>query len=218
MKQYHIVYKTTCIQNNKIYVGVHSTNNLNDEYIGSGTALLAAIKKYGKNNFKREILNIFESRDEAFKLEECIVTQEFVVNENTYNTRVGGPSSVENHKISTKEIWKIQRTGRKPSPETIQKRRESRKGYKHSIETIEKIKTSNTGRVVSDETKQKISNAQKHNENKGRFKPGHSISDETRQKMKESAKARKGKYKHSDETKQRIKESVKRTKQQNKNC
>jgi hypothetical protein len=33
MKQYHIVYKTTCIQNNKIYVGVHSTNNLNDDIL-----------------------------------------------------------------------------------------------------------------------------------------------------------------------------------------
>jgi len=50
---YHIVYLTTNLVNSKIYIGVHSTYNLDDGYIGSGKTLLKAIKKYGK-----EILNI----------------------------------------------------------------------------------------------------------------------------------------------------------------
>jgi hypothetical protein len=212
MKQYHIVYKTTCLVNGKVYIGVHSTNNITDNYIGSGTALIAAIKKHGRNNFCRKILHIVSSRDEAFKIEESLVTEDFVNNQNTYNTRVGGESSVENHKQSTKEIWKIQRTGRKSSPETIKKRVESRKGYKHLPETIEKIRLSNTGKVRSLETRKKLSNIQKNDKNRPKYKAGHIVSDETKEKMSEAAKARKGKYKHSEETKCKIKDGVAKTK------
>lgn len=53
MKKYHVVYKTTNTLNNKIYVGLHSTNNINDNYIGSGYVLKDAIKKYGKSKFKK---------------------------------------------------------------------------------------------------------------------------------------------------------------------
>lgn len=55
-KIYHILYRTTNIINNKEYTGVHSTNNLEDGYLGSGRKFKAALKKYGKDNFKRTIL------------------------------------------------------------------------------------------------------------------------------------------------------------------
>jgi hypothetical protein len=37
--KYHIIYKTTNLINGKIYVGMHSTDNLNDGYLGSGWIL-----------------------------------------------------------------------------------------------------------------------------------------------------------------------------------
>ncbi len=50
-----IIYKTTNLINGKIYVGYHNTD-INDGYLGSGTIFSKALKKYGKKNFVREVL------------------------------------------------------------------------------------------------------------------------------------------------------------------
>lgn len=87
---YHIVYKTTNIANKKIYIGVHSTTNLLDDYIGSGKILKKAIKKYGKEYFKREILFQFSTLEECYQKEAELINEDFVTDENTYNICVGG--------------------------------------------------------------------------------------------------------------------------------
>ncbi len=48
MKKYNYVYVTTNLINGAQYVGDHSTNNLNDDYLGSGKYLFRSIKKYKK--------------------------------------------------------------------------------------------------------------------------------------------------------------------------
>lgn len=55
---YYTIYQITNLVNNKIYVGCHKTNDINDEYMGSGKYLIAAQQKYGMENFKKEILYI----------------------------------------------------------------------------------------------------------------------------------------------------------------
>jgi group I intron endonuclease len=55
-----IIYKTINLINGKIYVGQHLTS-ADDGYLGSGLLLNKAIKKYGKENFKREILEYVTS-------------------------------------------------------------------------------------------------------------------------------------------------------------
>ena len=61
-KKYHYIYKTTNLKNGKFYVGMHSSDNLNDGYLGSGTRLRRSIRKNGKENFKIEILEFFPNR------------------------------------------------------------------------------------------------------------------------------------------------------------
>ena len=66
----HFVYLTTNLINEKQYIGDHSTDNLNDGYLGSGIALKNSVKKYGKKNFKNEILDFFDTKKEAFDAQE----------------------------------------------------------------------------------------------------------------------------------------------------
>lgn len=91
---YHFIYKTTNHLNSKIYLGVHKSKTLNDNYLGSGKALKAAIKKYGKVNFSREILMIFPTYELALKYEKLLVNEDFVQGDDNYNIKIGGYGGV----------------------------------------------------------------------------------------------------------------------------
>lgn len=87
---YHYVYVVQNLVDNKIYVGKHSTDDLDDGYMGSGVILNRAIKKYGIDKFRKQILVLCASSEEAFELEGQIVNEQFVNDEQTYNLVVGG--------------------------------------------------------------------------------------------------------------------------------
>ena len=89
-KKYHIIYKTTNLINQKFYIGAHSTNDIDDGYMGSGFNLSAAIKKYGKQNFIREILHTFDNPSLMFDKEKEIVTPLFLSKPDVYNIVEGG--------------------------------------------------------------------------------------------------------------------------------
>jgi hypothetical protein len=63
------IYKTTNRINGKIYIGLHTTYNIDDGYIGSGKWLKKAIKKYGVENFDREILEECENIEDLLNKE-----------------------------------------------------------------------------------------------------------------------------------------------------
>jgi hypothetical protein len=86
----YIVYKTTNQINGMFYIGTHKTDDLNDDYMGSGKYLRRAIQKYGLKNFKKVVLHVFDNPDEMFSKEAEIVTEAFLSEENTYNLKVGG--------------------------------------------------------------------------------------------------------------------------------
>lgn len=90
MQKYHYFYKITNTINNHFYYGIHSTNDLNDGYMGSGSRLKIAIKKYGIENFSKEIIKFFNNREELAKYEAEIVTESLVYDPNCYNMIVGG--------------------------------------------------------------------------------------------------------------------------------
>lgn len=88
--KYNFVYKTTNNLNGDYYYGVHSTNNLDDGYMGSGARINRSINKYGKENFTREIVQFFSRKKCAYSLESAIVTQELIEDPHCLNLAIGG--------------------------------------------------------------------------------------------------------------------------------
>ena len=101
----YIVYKTTCSVNNKIYIGVHGTEDpdIFDGYIGDGISSYFqyyikhpkwpfhfAVAKYGFENFTRETLFIYDSEEDAYNKESELVNIEFISKDNNYNVALGG--------------------------------------------------------------------------------------------------------------------------------
>jgi hypothetical protein len=94
---FYIVYRTVNTINGRFYIGVHQTNHLDDFYIGSGVLLKTAVRKYGKENFTREIIKICETEEEMFRMEEeLVVTND--ENPMSYNVATGGRSGGNNRR------------------------------------------------------------------------------------------------------------------------
>lgn len=98
---YYTIYKITNNINGKIYIGAHQTENLNDNYMGSGYLIRYAIKKYGISSFTKETLFTFESKQDMFDKEREIVNEQFVSDKTNYNIKIGGNDGFLN---STSEL------------------------------------------------------------------------------------------------------------------
>ena len=86
----YIVYKTTNTTNGKYYIGKHCTEKLDDGYLGSGKILKCAIKKYGKDNFIREVLYTLTSEADMNAMEQQLVNDDLVNDPMCYNIVAGG--------------------------------------------------------------------------------------------------------------------------------
>ena len=89
-KKYYLIYQVTNNVNGKIYIGMHETNDLEDDYMGSGKILNKAKEKYGLENFTFKVLMYLQNREEMQLLEHYVVTPEFCAREDVYNIKEGG--------------------------------------------------------------------------------------------------------------------------------
>lgn len=189
MKKYNYIYKITNLINNKQYVGKHSTDDLDDGYMGSGIVIRKAIQKYGIENFNKEYL-AFCDTEEKLNWFERFYIKKYKTFETGYNLTAGGDGSL----------------GRTCSDETKKKMSDAAVGrvlseeWKKNISLSKIGKPIGVGHIVDEETRKKIGAA-----NRGKIR-----SEEFKKRMSDSRQGENapmyGKH-HSDETKKKIAES-----------
>lgn len=134
-KKFYYTYITRNNLNGFEYIGSHSSTHLNNDYLGSGTALLEAIKQDGKENFSKKIIAIYDTREDAYIGESNLLNDKWISGA-TYNilkTTVGFISH---------------------STESKQKQSESKSGEKNPMFGIE---SPNKGKAKSAFTKNILS-------------------------------------------------------------
>jgi NUMOD3 motif/Putative endonuclease segE, GIY-YIG domain len=189
-KLFNFVYITTNLITGKQYIGDHSTNDLDStktrRYLGSGNYLYHALNEYGKENFKREILEFFPTKQEAFDAQEKYIIQHNTLVPNGYNISPKGGMNVKGccseetkekirngnkgkkHSDKTKELWSKQRSGKNNGMYgkgyLIKEEKNGMFNKHHSKKSKEKMslhkkgkRSPMKGKSLSVETKEKIS-------------------------------------------------------------
>lgn len=193
MKIYGIIYITTCLVNGKVYIG--QTIHWQDKsYLGSGVALCEAVKKYGRNRFKRKILKICYNQKQLDVWELIMIRKYNSTNKSIgYNVLPGTANGFGS--INPAHI-----------PEVVEKIRKKKKG---------KWGGKNCywyGRTLSEETKKKLSEKAKKRLSDPTKAPmfGKRLSEEAKLKISKSRTGkrspRKG-VKLSDLTKEKLREA-----------
>ena len=190
-RNFHYIYKITR-DDGKYYIGMHSTDDLNDGYFGSGRILWYSIKKHGKDVHKKQVVEFLPSRTLLKERETIIVNKELLLDPCCMNLAIGGGANATNEQ---RLKWGLE-AQRKPAltEEDRAKIRLERSLRRHSAETKLKMSESGKGKTKSPEHIAKIAEARLSN-----------MTDETRVKL---GSGNRGKA-MSEEQKIKIAESVK---------
>ena len=163
-RKYHYIYKITCLKNNRYYIGMHSTDNLEDGYFGGGKRIKNSVRKHGKDAHRKEILEFFENRDLLRQREIELVDEKLLKDPICMNLQPGGGGGF----INEEHRKKAQRLGGIAALKIMRKRfkEKEEKNQEYKIERIKKIRDSNfkktgsyngrKGKKHSNETKKKI--------------------------------------------------------------
>lgn len=103
-RKYHYIYKVTR-DDGRFYIGMHSTDNLEDGYFGSGKLITRSIKKHGLNRHTKEILEYCESREQLKLREKFLITDEMRCDTLCMNIAPGGGGGFINeaHKLKAQK-------------------------------------------------------------------------------------------------------------------
>lgn len=201
----YTVYRTTNLVNGKFYIGYHKTFDLDDGYIGSGFRLHNSIKKYGYSQFKKEILFIFTTSEEAFEKEKELIEPLLgtPLCMNIYSGGSGGVTTIRKgfvRSLETRAKMSASLALRPRSEASCNKISETLK--KHyalhpvSEETRQKLSKASTSRVCTEETRQKLRNPSlEAREKMSKATKGIPKSEEHRKKIGESGAATRAKKK-----------------------
>lgn len=159
----HYLYKTTCLVTGRYYIGMHSTTNLEDGYMGSGKRLRYSIRKHGKENHVKEILEFFGSRELLVEAERNVITPDMLVDNMCMNLKEGGSGgfiSIEQQRYRSKCANQALLEKRKKDNEFnsswLEKKRSGLKNAYATGKLKPNCKAWNKGKVLTDEHKKNI--------------------------------------------------------------
>ena len=110
-RKYHYIYKITRFDG-KFYIGIHSTDKLEDGYFGSGTYLARSKRKHGLDKHTMEILEFLPSREELVKREKELVCEALIENAMCMNIALGGEGGWNHvHTHPDRILW-LKKAGR----------------------------------------------------------------------------------------------------------
>lgn len=165
-RKYHYIYKTTCIITNRFYIGMHSTDNLDDGYQGSGKRLWYSINKYGRENHITEILEFLPDRNSLNAREKEIVNEELIGEELCMNLALGGAGGFISNEIQFNRSSAGGKARSKKMEKDVEYRKKIGKKLSDSVKKSYEKRSKNwgldwTGRTHSEETKRKMSKSSK---------------------------------------------------------
>lgn len=100
-RKFHYVYRIDRFDG-KFYIGLHSTDLMEDGYFGSGTHLSNSVRYHGKDKHSKTILAFFDTRKEAKGYEKLLITDEMrFLDKTCMNIAPGGGGGFidEEHRI-----------------------------------------------------------------------------------------------------------------------
>lgn len=184
MKPIGYIYLTTCVTNGKIYVGQHELNGQKN-YIGSGTLFKRAVKKYGKENFKRKILRLCYSLHELRVWEHVYIVKYKSTDRSIgYNIAKGDVNTSEYNPAKTPEVRekikaKIKERGGLRGANNPMYRKKWSDSKREQMMELFNNNHPMKGHVHSEETKKRWSKIRKGKD------PFANLSEERRMKIKE---------------------------------
>ena len=149
-KKFHYLYRIVNIKNDKYYIGMHSTDNLDDGYMGGGKRITNSIRKHGKDSHAKEILEYFNDRESLRQREIELVNEDLLNDPMCMNLQPGGGGGL----INKDHMEKFTKAGAIAFSEKVKNDHNFRKELLEHISRISK-KTHSEGKVRYDTFKDK---------------------------------------------------------------
>jgi hypothetical protein len=197
---YFYIYKISSLIPEKpyYYIGYHRTKNLNDGYFGSGVKWTSVHRKYGKVNFKKEILGHYGSLEELLKVEKETIGNLFEIDRWCCNLCPGGLGVSMTLEAKKRFSERMKGEGNPNYGKRYSEEDKVKMGIRVSQEWKLGVRK---GKPVSEEARENMRKAKKGT-GKGELNPmfgrtkelnpfyGKSHSEETKRKLSEKAKLR----------------------------